>query len=193
VLDLGPPVAGNVQALSARGCRVRIADLHRSLSAEPAESRRPEAMGALYERLLPLAPGERFDALLAWDLFDYLRPDQTSSLMARLTPACRDGALALVLLSTKPQIPARPLCYRIVDRESLAYDGPSEPRCPGPRYGPHDLARLTPGFAVRRSLLLRSGLQEFLLARREVEGPSGGPDKGVVASAPAGRSWFRRG
>lgn len=192
VLDLGPPLAGNIRVLSALSCRVRIADLHRSLAAEPVESRRPEAMGALFERLLPLAPGERFDALLAWDIFDYLRPDQVSSLMARLTPACRPGALALVLVSTRGQIPARPLRYRIVDRGNLAYDGPSQPARPGPRYGPHDLSRLMPGFSVRRSLLLRSGIQEFLLARGEGEGPSRGHDTGVVSGAPAGRSWFRR-
>jgi len=193
VLDLGPPLAGNIKMLSALSCRVRIADLHRSLSAEPVESRRPEAMGALYERLLPLAPDERFDALLAWDTFDYLRPDQVSSLMAWLTPACREEALALVLASTRPQIPTRPLHYRIVDRESLAYDGPSEPVRPCPRYGPHDLARLMPGFSVRRSLLLRCGTQEFLLARRADEGAARGQEAGVAASAPAGRSWFRRG
>jgi hypothetical protein len=192
VLDLGPPLAGNVKMLSALSCRVRIADLHRSLSAEPVESRRPEAMSALFERLLPLAPDERFDAVLAWDVFDYLRPDQVSSLMAWLTPACRPEALALVLVSTRPQIAVRPRHYRIVDRESLAYDGPSPPTRPCPRYGQHDLARLMPGFSVRHSLLLRSGIQEFLLARRAGEGARG-QDAGVVASAPAARSWFRRG
>jgi len=193
VLDLGPPLAGNIKVLSALECRVRIVDLHRSLSAEPVESRRPEAMGALYERLLPLVPDERFDALLAWDVFDYMRPDQVSSLMARLTPACRPGALALVLVSTRRQIPARPRRYRIVDRESLAYDGPSHPECPCPRYGQHDLARLMPGFSVRSSFLLRSGVQEYLLARHAGEGAAGGRDARLASSPAAGRSWFRRG
>jgi hypothetical protein len=54
VLDLGPPLASNIKLLSGLGCRVRIADLHRSMSAESLESRQPEAMGALLERLLPL-------------------------------------------------------------------------------------------------------------------------------------------
>ena len=38
VLDLGPPLAANIKFLSALSCRVRIADLHRSLSAESIES-----------------------------------------------------------------------------------------------------------------------------------------------------------
>ena len=108
MLDLGPPLASNIKLLSGLGCRVRIADLHRSLSAESIESRQPEAMGALLERLLPMAPDERFDALLAWDVLDYLRPDQVSSLMARLTPACRPGALALVMVSTRRDDPRPP-------------------------------------------------------------------------------------
>ncbi len=123
VLDLGPPLAGNIEFLSALSCRVRIADLHRSLGAESIENRQPEAMEATFERLLPLAPDERFDAMLAWDVFDYLRPDQVSTLMTRLTAACRPEALVLVLASTRRQIPAAPLRYRILDRESLAADG----------------------------------------------------------------------
>jgi hypothetical protein len=193
VLDLGPPLAGNIKFLSARSCRVRIADLHLSLCAETVESRRPEAMGALFERLLPLAPEERFDALLAWDVFDYMRPDQVSSLMARLTPACRPEALALVLVSTRRQIPAKPLLYRIVDRENLTCDGPLQPVRACPRYTQPDLARMMPGFSVRRSFLLRNGIQEYLLARDAGDGGPRLPASGAVPGPSHGRPWFRRG
>lgn len=192
VLDLGPPLATNIKFLSGLGCRVRIADLHRSLSAESLESRQPEATGALLERLLPLAPDERFDALLAWDVLDYLRPDQVSSLMARLSPACRPGALALVMLSTRRQIPARPARYRIVDRETLSCDGPLPPERPCPQYTQLDLARMMPGFSVRRGYLLRSGIQEYLLAHDAEEGAARARGSGAVAAAPSGRAWFRR-
>ena len=69
--------------------------------------------------------------MLAWDVFDYMRPDQVSSLMARLTAACRPEALVLVLASTRRQIPAAPLRYRILDRESLAATARSSPCAPG--------------------------------------------------------------
>ena len=133
MLDLGPPLAANVQYLAALSCRVRIADLHRSFSVESVESRRPEAVGALFDRLLPLAPGERFDGILAWDVFDYMRPDQVTALMTRLTPACGPEAPVLVLASTEREIPAAPLRYRILDPENLACDGPAEPTRPWPR------------------------------------------------------------
>jgi hypothetical protein len=190
VLDLGPPLAGNIQFLSALSCRVRIADLHRSLSAESLESRQPEAMGALFERLLPLAPDERFDALLAWDVLDYLRPDQVSSLMARLTPACQPGALVLVMVSTRRQIPTRPARYRIVDRETLSCDGPLPLVRACPQYTQLDLARMLPGFSVRRSYLLRNGIQEYLLARDS--GDAAARARSAGAAPGASRAWFRR-
>jgi hypothetical protein len=190
VLDLGPPLAANIHFLSALPCRVRIADLHRSLSAEPVEGRRPEAVGLLLERLLPLGPGERFDAVLAWDVFDYMRPDQVSALMGHLAPACHPDTQVLVLASTERQIPATPLRYRILGPENLACEGPREPTSACPRYTQRDLGRMMPGCAVRRSVLLRSGLQEYLFAW-------GAGDEPVRAaglrSASSRTPWFRRG
>lgn len=192
VLDLGPPLAGNIKFLSGLSCRVRVADLNRSLSAESQESRQPEAIGALLERLLPFAPDESFDALLAWDVLDYLRPDQVSSLMARLTPVCRTGALALVMLSTRRQIPARPARYRIVDRETLDCDGPRQPLQACPLYTELDLAHMLPAFSVRRSFLLRSGIQEYLLVR-DADGAVKPRSTGAGSGVASERTWFRRG
>jgi hypothetical protein len=191
VLDLGPALSANVRFLSALSCRVRIADLHRSLSVEPVESRRPEAVGALFDRLLPLAAGERFDALLAWDVFDYMRPDQVSALMGRLAPACPPETPVLVLASTGRTIPATPLRYRILDPENLACEGSREPTRPCPRHTQPDLARMMAGFSVRRSVLLRSGLQEYLFVRGEGKEPAraAGAPRGASPRAP----WFRRG
>jgi hypothetical protein len=167
VLDLGPPLSGNLKFLSALQCRVRVADLQRSLAAEPLESRRPEAMPALVERLLPLAPDERFAAVLAWDVFDYLRADQVKALMARLIPRLRRQANVLVLVSMRQQIPAVPMRYRIVDAENLDPEKPAhagaDPMRPGPRYRQSDLAHMMPGLSVSRCYLLRSGIQEYLL------------------------------
>lgn len=191
VLDLGPSVSANVKFLVALSCRLRIADLVRALAAEPIEGRRPEAMDALLERLLPIAPDERFDAVLAWDVFDYLRPDQVSSVVARLTPACPPETLALVLASTQRTIPATPLRHRILDREHLAADGPRERTRASPRYGQAELQRLMPGFAVRRAFLLRSGMQEFLFARAEGAAAARGP--GAATVSKGWRPWLRRG
>jgi hypothetical protein len=170
VLDLGPPLAGNLKFLSAMSCRVRVADMHRSLCAEPVESRKPEAMAALLERLLPLEPGDRFDAVLAWDVFDYMRKDQVKALMERVTPRLRPGAQMMLLVSMRQHVPAVPVRYKIVERdwldaEKLGRDSGLELTRTGPRYRQADLAVMMPGLTVRRCYLLRNGMQEYLLGR----------------------------
>jgi hypothetical protein len=192
VLDLGAPLAANVEFLSALGCRVRIADLQRSLSVEPAEKRAPEAIDALFERLLPLAPGERFDAILAWDVFDYMRPHEVSALVSGLAPACRPEAPVLILVSTRREVPATPLRYRILDADTIGCEGAHEPARACPRYTQHDLGRLMAGFSVRRSVVQRGGIQEYLFVR-VAAGEPGPPRPGRSSDEGAPpRPWFRR-
>ena len=180
LLDLGMAVGPNLDFLAAYSCRVRIADLYRSIHAEPVASREPEAFPALVAPLLPLEQGERFDVILAWDVFNYLRPDQTAALMTWLASACTPRTIVFALISTLRQIPRAPLRYRILDDQHLAWDGPSAATRPSPRFTQPELRRMTPGFRVKSSYFLRSGVQEYLL---EV-----GEPKGVATAVPIVRS-----
>jgi hypothetical protein len=166
VLDLGPPLGSNVEFLSARACRVRVADFHRSLGMEPAASKEPAAFAATLARLLPIAREECFDAVLSWDLFNYLRPDQIAALMAWIAPSCHARTLVLALIWNRPRIPLAPLRYRIVDSENVAWLGPLDAVRAAPRHSQPDLARMMPTFAVKASFLLRNGIQEYLFASR---------------------------
>jgi hypothetical protein len=51
---------------------------------------------------------------------------------------------------------------------------------------------MLPGFSVKRSFLLRSGIQEYVLAR-DAEGAVKPRDPGPSSSAVSERTWFRRG
>lgn len=167
VLDLGPPVGQNLELLSARGCRIRITDLFRSLSAETLESREAEACGSLFARLLPFDASERFDIVLLWDLLDYLRPHEIAGLMGRVTPACAPRAIVFALVSTLRQIPATPRRYRIEDAETLSWNASAEVLRPCPRHTQAELIRWMRGFAVKSSFILRNGVQEYLLERKQ--------------------------
>jgi hypothetical protein len=191
VLDLGPPLADNIEILAELSCRVRILDLQRSLSAEPPENTAEGAMAALLARLLPVQEDERYDAFLAWDVFDYLRPDQVSSLMARLSPLWKPEAHALVLLSTGKKIPAKPVRHRIVNLETIAEEGSSQPARKGPQYSELHLARMMRGFSVSHRVLLQTGMQEYLLVRgagRVARADATGGSSGL----PSRPAWFRR-
>jgi hypothetical protein len=192
VLDLGATVPANIERLSAVSCRVRVADLPRALACEPAAVRDAEGADALVERLLPLEPGERFDAVLAWDVLDYLRPREVAALAARLAPACAPGAPLLALVSRRREVPQAPPRYRILDDETLASEGAEEPPRPGPRYGQGELQRLMPGFVVKHSVLLRSGVHEFLFARAAAGEASLVRAASPAREAPPAPAWFRR-
>lgn len=165
LLDLGMAVGPNLEFLSAYSCRVRIVDLYRSLLAEPAESREPDAFPALLARLVPLEPEEHFDVILAWDLLNYLKADQTTALMNWLIPACTARTIVFALISTQRQIPNAPLRYRILDEQHMAWEGAAVATRPSPRFTQHQMRRMTPGFSVKSSYILRNGIQECLLER----------------------------
>ena len=61
-----------------------------------------------------------------------------------------------------------------------------------PQYTQLDLAHMMPAFSVRRSFLLRSGIQEYLLAR-DAEGAVKPRSTGAAPAAASERTWFRRG
>lgn len=162
VLDLGPPVGSNVDLFSALSCRVSVADLHRLLVRATLERAEPRPYETLLDRLPAPPTGERFAALLTWDLFNYMPPQQIATLMGRLRPALEAGAQLLAFVWTRPRIPLAPLRYRIIDSENVMAEGAREPQRAAPLYKQPELARLLPGFSVKSSFLLRNGIQEYL-------------------------------
>lgn len=166
VLDLGPPIGSNIEWLSTRGGRVFVVDHYTSLQFETVESRAPDGFPRLLERLLPFGPDDRFDAVLSWDVFNYLRPDQVQALMTRVALSCRPGAQVLSFIATHKEMPAAPLRYRILAPDSLARDGAMTPTRAAPCYRQTDFARIMPTYRVKSSFLLRNGIQEYLFSAR---------------------------
>ncbi|MCB1054958.1 MAG: hypothetical protein KDD11_05530 [Acidobacteria bacterium] len=165
VLDLGPAAGTNLETFSQLGCRLHVADLYRGLAgsgATPADD-----AGRWHDTFAALLPspgaGEPFDAILAWDLLDYLGRRQRKALMDLVLPLCRPGALFFCMVSIRAAIPARPLAYRIVAPDRLMAGGDPDPVRPGPKLHQPDLLRAMPGFRVFKSFLLRHGVQEYLL------------------------------
>jgi 2-polyprenyl-3-methyl-5-hydroxy-6-metoxy-1,4-benzoquinol methylase len=166
ILDLGAALGTNVEYFSRFSCRLQIIDLIDSLHADQtAACRAAEHPEAVFEEILPTA-GKRFDIVLAWDVFDYLERDQLRALTAHLARICLPGAQMLAFISAAPEISDRPLAFKILDTEHLAQEPRTPVTRPGPRYSPAEVERLVDGFAVDRVILLRHGIREYLLTRR---------------------------
>src|SRR5258708_35642797 len=116
LLDLGPARQTTITFFIERSFKVYtedlLATLKNFLDAEEKQWRElpPGTPGlemtpaARAERFLETTmryPEETFDAVLVWDLLDYLDGDLVSRLVARITSLVRDGGVALAIFHTR--------------------------------------------------------------------------------------------
>jgi len=163
ILDLGPALEDNVRFWSQFSCRLYIQDFYRSYrkrkaSVVPEENSVETAFGAL----LPFSDEAAFDIILVWDLFNYFELRELEVLVQRLGRWCRPKTRLLVLISSLPDIPLTPTVYRIIDREKISHEIPTQETKSCPRHQPRDIARLMARFTVSCSFLLRHGVQEYV-------------------------------
>jgi hypothetical protein len=161
ILDMGPALGANVEFWSQFQCRLTLDDFYRDyrarMDSEPEASRE-----RLIADLLPFDDQTVFDVILVWDLFNYLDPDELLMLVRQLSRWCRKGTVLFSLISSLPNIPARPTLFRILDREHMTCQVRARETRPCARHQPRDLARLLAGFEVSCSFLLRNGTQEYV-------------------------------
>ena len=163
ILDLGPALEENVRFWSQFSCRLHIQDFYRSYreckaTVGPEEESEAEAFSVL----LKFDSHTVFDIILAWDLFNYYNLQELAVLIQRLSRWCRPGTRLFALISSLPDISVSPTMFRILNREQMIHEIPTEETRPCPRHQPRDIARLMGRFTVSCSFLLRHGIQEYV-------------------------------
>lgn len=164
LLDLGPVIGANVSFLGERlGCKLHLEDLFAAVDHLVREGQEAEVRPML-ERALAHAPAS-VDAVLAWDLFDYLMPDEAAMLAGRVVRVLRPGGLLMTIFATSHD--ARPIYrkYFIEDGEHLRhrylpYSRPAQRVLLG-----RDVERLFWPLGVAESYLLTHHQRETLLRR----------------------------
>jgi hypothetical protein len=182
-LDLGSAVGSNIEYLSRFALSVQVADLWASLS-----SGEPRSWEKALEGLAPETAGPGFHAVLGWDLLNYLPPPRLRELAARLAAVTRPEGRVFALVYYSREMPAEPLRFRIADRETLTYGEPLALRA-APRYPQRALQQAFSGFGTEKAYVLKTGLQEFLFARR----PPPEPEAGSAEPAEGGEEAPREG
>lgn len=170
ILDLGPALGTNVEFFSRYAARLVIADFLGSLSTDEGLAIRfHQQPASVVPEILSAATGasELHDVVLAWDVFNYLTREQMDALGEHLGRVTRPGAHLLTLVATVPEVPAEPVLYKIEDDSHLRYGVRSPRPRKSPRWAPAELGRSLASFTVDRSYLLRHGVQEYLMLRRE--------------------------
>jgi SAM-dependent methyltransferase len=157
-LSLGSAIAGDHAA-------VREARTTWEAREERGDAQGERHIAVRLGELLTFPEDTRFDAVLAWDLLNYLDRREVAALADQLNRYCRPGALLFALISILKQAPAQPVRFRILDHERLAYEVRGPALRPCPRYAPAELSELLRGFRLDRTFLMRHGVQEYLFAR----------------------------
>jgi hypothetical protein len=130
LLDLGPAWQSTITFFIERGFKVSTEDVlmgwklcskeeeqrQSSLPADAERVSRAELAKVFLETSLQFAPGS-FDAILAWDVLDYLEDDAMKLVAERLRSLVREGGVILAMFhSNRPQQFQR---YRIMDEKTL--------------------------------------------------------------------------
>jgi hypothetical protein len=132
LLDVGPVWQSTVRFFVERGYKLYTEDVlvswreflraeEEAMRLRPAGSVAPaEAAGARAERFLQdnlNQPANSIDAILLWDLLDYLDGDSLPVFLARISNLLRDGGAILAMFNTR--LPEKLHRYRVVDEQNL--------------------------------------------------------------------------
>jgi len=180
LLDLGPAWQTTLSFFIERGFRVSSEDLLRAwkdfLAEEEGKLR--EAAGRAAQHTLDVTPSARaarfleanlqypnssFDAMLLWDLLDYLEPVVSKQMVANLTELLRPGGIVFAMFhSKKPEGFQR---YRVVDSTTLQMIS-SPVLCPAQRvYQNREIQDLFGRYRTMKSFVGRDQLRESLFIK----------------------------
>ncbi|MEJ2693021.1 MAG: class I SAM-dependent methyltransferase [Candidatus Thiodiazotropha sp.] len=164
ILELGPASSGIVALLQGKRCRLLVANAARALSVLSEKAQEAESIPQELAKLIAGDAGEKVDTVFCWDLLNYLSLPFMEAFAGRLAEIMVPGGIVHAYIhsayATMPQYPQR---FTLTEEDRvLCLDGDPEMR-KTPRYSFGDLEKHVAGFHVDRSMLLRNGIQEYLL------------------------------
>jgi hypothetical protein len=157
VLDLGPAADASLRVYGRYARRARFADLIAATSSKEW----PAALAAL-----PAQPDHPYDLIFAWDVLDRLGKDERSALLSRLAEVSAAEARLHIVVDASGRGAVEPLRYVLVDVDRVRCE-PTGPARPAPTaLLPGEVERLLAPFQVVSGFTLKSGVREYLAARR---------------------------
>lgn len=164
ILDLGPVVGSNVTFYGDRlSCKLYIENLYLDLEA----ALRAGGTAGLAETFLARLshPGEQFDGILCWDLFDFLDAKTGKTLAGQLARLLRPGGAVYGFFGTTP-IELRQYTRYVIETEER-FRLQHSPATPVKRTVllTRDITKMFEGLSVSESVLLKSSTRETLFRK----------------------------
>jgi SAM-dependent methyltransferase len=169
LLDLGRLKGPNIEWLIHKGIKVFVDD--RTTSLRPAAP--PPAPQKGEKKLPPPSPLEpldyppmSFDAVLCWDLLDYLVLMQAREIVAGIARILKPKGLLLAFFNFNRSLPVPPTCYRIVREDQLEYEPLPQNSIPRRIYENREIQELFSKFDTLNSCFLKNQMREVLVQKR---------------------------
>lgn len=178
LLDLGPAWQTTLTFFIERGFRVTSDDILRDwsefsaaedakvaseISPESYAQRAPEARAKRFlEENLQHAPSS-FDALLLWDILDYLEPGLARLVVGHLTDLLRPGGVVFAMFHSKK--PASFQRYRIAETNTLQVLSAKAICAPQKVYQNREIQDLFGRYRTMKSFVSRDQLRETLFIK----------------------------
>src|ERR1700674_3353688 len=178
LLDLGPPRQTTITFFIDRGFKVYTEDLLATwqyfLDEEAQRAKKipagadrsemtPEGRAKRFLDTTMLYPNDTFDAVLMWDILDYLDGDLMAKLAARITSLVRDGGVVFAMFHTrKPILFHR---YRVLDGQHLELIPASCPFQPQHVFQNREISNLFSRYRTSKMFVGRDQLREGLFVK----------------------------
>jgi hypothetical protein len=169
VLDLGPTSSANIAFITDLGLRVYNEDVLRASQDCSYMSKQEDGSmqldpGKFFAENLDY-PANHFDAILCWDVADYLPESLVKPLVERLQGMLKPKGNLLAFFHSKDAGPEAPHCrYHIVQNDTLEFE-------PGPVFrlqrifNNRHIENLFKDFVSRKFFLGRDNIREVLMVR----------------------------
>jgi hypothetical protein len=178
LLDMGPARQTTLNFFIERGFKVYTDDLLTTwkIFLDADEQRKRElAPDADRSELLPAARAERFlnstlqypegtfDAVLLWDILDYMDAELMTRLAARLTSLVREGGVVFAIFhARKPETFHR---YRVMDAQNLELIPATSPFAPQRVFQNREISDLFRRYRSSKTFVGRDQLREGLFVK----------------------------
>lgn len=165
VVDLGPVIGSNITFLGERvGCKIHVEDLFSDIDRHIQSDKLdqlPEFLGGRFS-----VPASSIDAVLGWDIFDYLNPMAATALAGELMRILRPGGVFLGFFGARASDNPQYTKYVIEDETHLRYR--FYPSACSRRWvlQNRDINIMFAGLEICETVLLKSGVREILFRKR---------------------------
>jgi cyclopropane fatty-acyl-phospholipid synthase-like methyltransferase len=165
VLDLGSVVGGNLQFFIDLGCKVTADDQQHPVETASLTS---SGAGADWKGHPSLDyPSDSFEAVLVWDFFDFLGPQEARSFSRDLHRVVKAGGIVMAYFTsreTERREPSRR--FRITAPDKIEWIPLGAARPLRHVYQNRDIERMFEGFRIHFAVVLQNGSREILLEKK---------------------------